>query len=123
MMSNEIVDMMSNDGSFKDLLIKCFSSVVYCSALDEKHIICQFCGNQYSLDAVYICETAHMTQSSSTNFFSASQCIFCGYLFAGDDVLRYSVNKMRDETNLLDEGRIAAGDSVYIIATEKNTRY
>ncbi len=41
--SDEMVKMMVEDVSFKDRLLKYFSSVVYCSALDEQHIVCPCC--------------------------------------------------------------------------------
>lgn len=88
-------EMMSNDESFKDHLIKYFSCVAYCSALDEKYSICTCCGNHNSLDAVDICETAYMNQSRRANPGSTSQSRISCSLFGGDNGLRYSVNEMR----------------------------
>ncbi len=64
--ADEMVKLVVEDESFKDLLIKYFSSVVYCSALDEEHIICPCCCNQNSLEAMDNCETAYMNQSRKT---------------------------------------------------------
>ncbi len=97
--SDEMVKMMVEDKSFKEILIKYFSSVVYCSALDEEHIMCPSCGNNNSLEAVDICETAYMSRSRKCNPPGTSQCANCRSLFGGDEVLHYSINEMIEKMN------------------------
>ncbi len=84
--------MTVEDELFKERLIEYFSSVVYCSALDEEHVICPSCGNNNNLEAIDICETAYMSRSRKFNPAGTSQCMNCRSVFGGDEVLRYSIN-------------------------------
>ncbi len=74
-----------------------FSSVVYSSALDKDSIIWSSCESPKPLEAIDICEAAYMNRTTLRNPFSASQVKNCGSKVCGDEVLRYSGDRMRPE--------------------------
>ncbi len=55
------------------------------------------CERRNSLEAVDICEAAYVCQTRSRNPFSTSQCKTCNSKFRIDEVLQYSVDRMRHE--------------------------
>ncbi len=118
--SDEMVKMMVEDVSFKDRLLKYFSSVVYCSALDEQYIVCPCCSNQNSLEAINISETAYMNQTRKVNPVRTSQCKTCSSVFGGDEVRRYLVHEMRKTISMSYKGSILADDSTSGTGTEKH---
>ncbi len=93
--SDDMVKMMVEDVSFKDRLLKYINSVVYCSALDEQHIVCPCCSNQNAhgsnkclRNCIY--ETKTRKVNPVRNFSMQN----CSSVFGRHEVLRHSINEM-----------------------------
>ncbi len=95
--SDKMLEMMVKDDTFRARLIRFFSSVIHSSALDKDSVICPCCESRNSLEAIDICEAAYLCQTRPRNPFSTSQCRTFNSQFGGDEVLQYSVDRMRNE--------------------------
>ncbi len=71
--SDVMVKMMVADELLKDSLIKYFRYVVYCSALEEKHILCPSSDSRISSEVIDICENAYINYSRKFNSVVTSQ--------------------------------------------------